>query len=268
MESLMARMPRILSARDALVEANIGLVVHIAQRIANRLPLERDRDDLMAAGMVGLVEAATRFEPSRGMPFSSFAGLRIEGAILDTLRQADRLPRSVRQLQRRIDAAEYTLTVELGRMPSSVEVAAAVGLSLDELHGARTSIAAGTVESIDRTSGEEAAGIADVVVDPTPGLDELVVDAESAAAVRKAMGTLSERHRFVIIGCMFENRPLRELAATLGVTRSRVSQLKDEAIRHLRQVLTDQPTIDLTATVTASTVRARRDMQRAMAMPV
>ena len=242
----MARMPRVVSARDALIEENIGLVVHIANRIANRLPNERDRDDLISAGMVGLVEAASRFEPARAMPFGSFAGLRIEGAILDSLRQADRLPRSLRHTQRRIDAAELALTTDLGRSPSSTEVARAVGLSLCELHEARGQIAAGVLESIDRPAGGSGTpSCAELVCDPARGIDEQLAEQESAIAVRKAVGRLSERHRFVIIGCMFEGRPLRELAATLGVTRSRVSQLKDEAIRQLRIALTDQETIDL-----------------------
>ena len=92
----MARMPRAVSARDALIEDNIGLVVHIAHRIAGRMPNERDRDELIGAGMIGLVEAATRFDPERGMPFSSFAGLRIEGASEHTLRNLTvRLPLGV-----------------------------------------------------------------------------------------------------------------------------------------------------------------------------
>lgn len=241
----MARMPRVVSARDALIEENIGLVVHIANRIANRLPNERDRDDLISAGMVGLVEAASRFEPARGMPFGSFAGLRIEGAILDSLRQADRLPRSLRHTQRRIDAAELALTTDLGRSPNSIEVARAAGLSLSELHEARGQIAAGVLESIDRPAGGGTPSFAEFVCDPARGIDEQIADQESAIAVRTAVGRLSERHRFVIIGCMFEGRPLRELAVTLGVTRSRVSQLKDEAIRQLRIALTKQETIDL-----------------------
>jgi len=243
----MARMPRVVSARDVLIEENIGLVVHIANRIATRLPHERDLDDLVSAGMIGLVEAATRFDPARGMPFGSFAGMRIEGAILDSLRQADRLPRSLRHTQRRIDAAENTLTADLGRSPSSAEVARAAGLSLRDLHDARGQIAAGTVESIDRVAVDDTPSFADLVSDATRGIDEHLAEQEAAAAVRKAIGQLSERHRFVIIGCMFEGRPLRELAVTLGVTRSRVSQLKDEAIRQLRIALADQATIDLTA---------------------
>ena len=253
----MARTPKVISARDALIEQIIGLVVHIANRVAARLPHERDRDDLVSCGLVGLVEAASRFEPDRGMPFSAFAGLRIEGAILDSLRQADRLPRSLRHTQRRIDSVEAALTGELGRIPTSHEVAGACGFSLRELHEARTLIAAGTLESIDRVCTEDAPTVAELVADSPTAMDDQFGDRESAAAVRQAIQLLSERHRFVILGCMFEGRPLRELAATLGVTRSRVSQLKDEAIRQLRFHLSDMPTIDLTTSERERHAQAR-----------
>jgi RNA polymerase sigma factor for flagellar operon FliA len=253
----MARMPKVISARDALIEENIGLVVHIANRVAARLPHERDRDDLVASGLMGLVEAASRFDPDRGMPFSAFAGLRIEGAILDSLRQADRLPRSLRHTQRSIDAAESALTSRLGRLPTSQEIATAAGLSLRELHDARTLIAAGTLESIDRFCVDDTPALAELIADSPTSLDEQFGDRESAAAVREAIQLLSERHRFVILGCMFEGRPLRELATTLGVTRSRVSQLKDEAIRQLRVHLSDMPTIDLTTSERERHAQAR-----------
>ena len=116
----MARMPHTLQdARDRLVEENIGLVVHIAHRVAGRLPSDIERDELVAAGMLGLVEAATRFDADRGMPFAAFAGLRIEGAILDLLRSTDRLPRAVRRVQRRIEHSETRLLARLGRQPGA-----------------------------------------------------------------------------------------------------------------------------------------------------
>ena len=242
----MARTPRAISERDALIEDNIGLVVHIARRVAGRLAGARDRDERVAAGMVGLVEAASRFDPTRGMSFSSFAGLRIEGAILDALRQADRLPRSVRALQRRLDTTEATLTSSLGRAPRPSELAEACGLSLETLHAVRAQVAAGVVDSLDRAVAEDRLTLAEVVPDTARAFDDEVADRHAVDEVRKALAHLSERHRFVIIGCLFEGRQLRELATTLGVTRSRVSQLKDEAIRQLRAILTERETIDLT----------------------
>lgn len=242
----MARMPHSLQdARDRLVVENIGLVVHIANRVANRLPADIDREDLIAAGMLGLVEAATRFDPERGMPFAAFAGLRIEGAVLDCLRSMDRLPRAVRRTQRRIDTVDTRLTAELGRAPSSQELADGAGLPVDELHRTRGWIAAGQVESLDLRDRDDSAS-----ADRTPvaedRVEDLVIDAEARRAVRAALGSLSERHRIVIIGCMFEGRQLREIAELLGVTRSRVSQMKDEAVRQLRLALAEQDLIDLT----------------------
>lgn len=254
----MARTPQPpTTARDRLVEENIGLVVHIANRVGNRLPGDLEREELVAAGMLGLVEAASRFDAARGMPFASFAGLRIEGAILDLLRSTDRLPRTVRRVQRRIDLSETRLTAELGRQPTPNEVSAHAGITTDELHRTRAFVAAGTVESLDLREREE--GGHGTAALSEQQVEDLVVGAEDRRAVRNALGSLSERHRMVIIGCMFEGRQLRELADLLGVTRSRVSQMKDEAIRQLRLTLAAQDMIDLT--------EAERDSQRRRRRP-
>lgn len=242
----MARMPHPMQdARDRLVQENIGLVVHIAHRVASRLPADVEREELVASGMLGLVEAATRFDPDRGMPFAAFAGVRIEGAILDLLRTTDRLPRAVRRLQRGIETAEAKLTAELGRVPSSAEVADAAGVSIDELHRTRGWIAAGHVDSLDLRDRDESS-IHERIPATEDDVEDLVIDAEARQALRTALGSLSERHRIVIIGCMFEGRQMRELADLLGVTRSRVSQMKDEAVRQLRLALADRHLIDLT----------------------
>ena len=260
----MARMPRMLQdARDRLVEENIGLVVHIAHRVAGRLPSDIERDELVAAGMLGLVEAATRFDAERGMPFAAFAGLRIEGAILDLLRSTDRLPRAVRRVQRRIEASETRLLARLGRQPSADEVAEDAGMSVDELHRVRAWIASGNVESLDLRDRDDTLRY-EAAVPEGESVEDLVIDSESHRAVRLALGSLSERHRMVIIGCMFEGRQLRELADLLGVTRSRVSQLKEEAIRQLRLVLAEQELIDLTAEELEQESRRRRGRGRAV----
>ncbi len=254
----MARMPHTMQgARDRLVQENIGLVVHIAHRVANRLPSDVEREDLVAAGMLGLVEAATRFDPERGMPFGSFAGLRIEGAILDLLRTTDRLPRAVRRMQRRIDASETRLTAELGRVPSAMELAEATGIPVEELQRTRGWIAAGHVESLDLRDRDDAS-VYDKAAASEDQVEDLVIDAEARQALRAALHTLSERHRIVVIGCMFEGRQMSEIAELLGVTRSRVSQMKDEAVRQLRLELAERNLIDLTGAELEQQQRRRR----------
>src|SRR3954465_13246715 len=116
-----------------LIELHLPLVKHIVFQVAVHFPRHVDRDELARAGAVGLVEAARRYDESRGVPFDRFAAQRIRGAILDAVRAADWAPRSVRTLARRLEGVEQRLATELGRVPSSVEMAEALGMTRDEL---------------------------------------------------------------------------------------------------------------------------------------
>src|SRR4051795_4090607 len=119
--------------RARLIEQHLPLVNHVVLQVAVRFPRYVDRQELARAGALGLVEAARRYDESRGVPFDRFAAQRIRGAILDAVRAADWAPRSVRTLARKLEMVEQRLATELGRVPNSVEMADALGMTREEL---------------------------------------------------------------------------------------------------------------------------------------
>jgi RNA polymerase sigma factor for flagellar operon FliA len=247
------RAPAVLSPRE-LVQGNIPLVEHIVNRVAVRFPRGVDRDELVQVAMVGLVEAARRFDASRGFAFSTYAGRRIEGAILDSLRSACWAPRSVRANQRQIDAAERTLQARLQRSASEEELAAELGVEVEQLAAWRASVARGVVVSLDE---QRASRSTDSLADTRPSTEDLIERRELRDRVRACIGMLPERHRYVIVGHLLEDRPMHELADQLGVTRSRASQLKSEAINLLRSAVDGRATARTAVDGRAMANRAR-----------
>jgi RNA polymerase sigma factor for flagellar operon FliA len=118
-----------LKDRDQLVMEHVGLVKTLAQRLAQRLPAQVEMNDLVSVGVLGLIDAATRYKPSTGVPFDAFARRRVQGAMLDALRELDWAPRSLRRMRRDMDAAIATLRHRLGREPKEEEIADAMDLS-------------------------------------------------------------------------------------------------------------------------------------------
>jgi RNA polymerase sigma factor for flagellar operon FliA len=240
----MARMPiadGVLTPRE-LVEQNVALVEHIVNRLLARLSGRHDREELVRVGSLGLVEAASRYDASREIPFAAFAGLRIEGAILDHLRSSDWMPRGLRQWEREITRAERRLEDSLGRTPTDAEVAATLDVPVTRLQGLRRRIHPAEMESLDRPVGGPSSDVllSDVIADPAPSAADDLDDRELRAYVRECLGLLSERHRFVVVGCLLEGRSLREMAEAMGVTRSRVAQLKDDALGLIREAVEAQ----------------------------
>jgi RNA polymerase sigma factor for flagellar operon FliA len=220
---------------DELVRRNLPLVEHIVSRVSARFPRGVDRDELVQVAMVGLVEAAGRFDPARGIAFSTYAGRRVEGAILDGLRAACWAPRSVRSNQRQIEAAEVRLRERHRRLPTEDELAADLGVPVDQLAMWRASAAKSALLSLDAEFGEAVTGgVGETLADPQPSTEDLVENREMRERVRSCLSLLPERHRYVVVGHLLEDRPMHELAGELGVTRSRASQLKTEAIHLLR----------------------------------
>jgi RNA polymerase sigma factor for flagellar operon FliA len=207
-----------------------------------RLAGRHDREELVRVGALGLVEAASRYEADRGIPFSTFAGLRIEGAILDHLRSTDWMPRGLRQWEREIVRAERALEDSLGRSPSAAEIASALDVPVERLERVRRRIRPAEMDSLDRPLGDAASEVrlGDTIADPTPGAADDLDDRELRGYVRECLALLSERHRVVIVGCLLEGRTLREMADLLGITRSRVAQLKEDALGQIREAVTAQ----------------------------
>jgi RNA polymerase sigma factor FliA len=222
-----------------LIEENLPLVKHIVFQVAVHFPRHVDREELARAGALGLVEAARRYDGSRGVPFDRFAAQRIRGAILDAVRAADWAPRSVRTLARKLETVEQRLASQLGRLPSPAEMAAELGMTRAELNHLQARMFRSVVlalehEVVDET--DEDLTLVDVISDRSAiePLEELETR-EMHAYLRDAVQLLPERHRLVIVGYFLEGRTSQELARFLGVTESRVSQLRSEALMMLKE---------------------------------
>lgn len=226
-----------------LIEQHLPLVRHVVFQVAVNFPRHVDREELATAGALGLVEAAKRYEEDRGVPFDRFAAQRIRGAILDAVRAADWAPRSVRNLARRLESIEQRLASSLGRMPSTSETAEALGVTEAELRRLQDKMFRSVVLALeyDVNDGEEDLTLVDVLTDDaTLEPSEELENRELHAYLRDAVHLLPERHRLVIVGYFLDGRKSQELAAFLGVTESRISQLRSEALEMLREGITAQ----------------------------
>jgi RNA polymerase sigma factor for flagellar operon FliA len=222
-----------------LIEENLDLVNHIVFQVALHFPRHVDREDLARAGALGLVEAAQRFDESKGVPFQRFAAQRIRGSIIDAVRAADWAPRSIRSLSRKLDATEQRLASRLGRLPNIGEMAEALGMSRDELHRLQDRLFRSVILAFDHLvadGGDEELTLVDIiedvsVVEPAAELERR----ELCTYLRDAVALLPERQRLVIIGYFLEEKTSQEIARFLGVTESRVSQMRTEALDALRR---------------------------------
>jgi RNA polymerase sigma factor for flagellar operon FliA len=228
--------------RVAAIEEHLPLVRHIVFQVATHFPRYVDREELARAGTLGLVEAAQRYEEDRGVPFNRFAAQRIRGAILDAVRAADWAPRSVRNLARSLESTTNRLTADLGRAPTRDEVAGAMETTPEALARLQSRIHRSVVLTLDATTGvdDEEATLGDLLTDGTLGPSEALEERELLGYLRDAVGLLPERHRLVVIGYFLEGRTSADLARFLGVTESRVSQLRSEAIAMLREGIAAQ----------------------------
>ena len=245
-----------------LIEQNLPLVKHIVFQVAVHFPRHVDRDELARAGALGLVEAARRYDESRGVPFDRFAAQRIRGAILDAVRAADWAPRSVRTLARKLEMVEQRLATELGRVPSPVEMAEALGMTREELARLQDRMFRSVVLALEHEVNEDSdedLTLVDVLTDRSSvePLEELE-SRELHAYLRDAVNLLPERHRLVIVGYFLEGRTSQELARFLGVTESRVSQLRSEALQMLKEGIEAQYTGQATADPQQSVGRVAR----------
>lgn len=221
-----------------LIEQHLPLVRHVVFQVAVNFPRHVDREELATAGALGLVEAARRFDETRGVPFDRFAAQRIRGAILDAVRAADWAPRSVRNLARKLEAAEQKLASQNGRAPTVSETAEAMGVTTAELRRLQDKMFRSVVLALEYevSDAEEDLTLVEVLADrDTLEPSEELENREMLAYLRDAVHLLPERHRVVVVGYFLEGRKSQDLAALLGVTESRVSQLRSEALEMLRE---------------------------------
>nr|WP_221377806.1 sigma-70 family RNA polymerase sigma factor [Actinoplanes polyasparticus] len=220
--------------REDVVQAHMPLVGHLVREMLTRVPAHVNRDDLLSAGYAALVHAARGYDDARGVPFARFAAARVRGALLDELRGLDWASRSVRQRARRTDTARQQLIAELGRMPTVREVADRLGCSVEDIEHADDDVQRAVVFSL---QGFATVGADDMVTEPSAGPEELLIRRERVGYLRDAIDALPERLRAVVQGYFFEERPMARIAEELGVTESRVSQLRAEALTLLRDGL-------------------------------
>jgi RNA polymerase sigma factor FliA len=221
---------------DVLVRKNLPLVGYLVAETASKLPGHVSRDDLTSAGMMALAQAARSFDPERGVPFARFATMRIRGAIIDELRGHDWASRSVRVKARQRAAAEETLSAALGRHPTPSELANHLGVSIDELAAVEEDVHRSVVLSLQGFS--DAGTLEGMLPHQDPGPEEVLLNRERDSYLIDAVSALPERLRVVVEGYFFGERPMADIAEELGVTESRISQMRAEALALLKDGMT------------------------------
>jgi RNA polymerase sigma factor FliA len=222
--------------RQRLILENLTEVHYIARRIHTRLPPHVQFDDLVHSGVLGLIEAVENFDPAKNVAFQAYSQFRIRGAILDSLRELDWSPRSLRRQARRIENAHSELTARLGRVPSEPEVADYLGFRLDKYQHILTqlhSLAVGArQEPLEITSQEEGR------VAPSNRASEdpfqSCVRAEAIRMLTDAVDTLSEIERETLVLYYFEERTMKEVGRILDIHESSVSRIIGVALDRLR----------------------------------
>jgi RNA polymerase sigma factor for flagellar operon FliA len=225
--------------RDALVIRHAPLVRSMAQRLARRLPSQVDLSELVSAGMLGLIDAASRYKDSLGVPFDAFARRRVHGAMLDALRALDWAPRSLRRLRRDVDAAIASLRRDGGREPSEQEIAAAMGLTAAEYVATLDQLRAleiGNARQVE-ASTEDGRSRLELCIDPSDGPAVLLERQELREHLAVAIGKLPERERQILALYYEEELTLAEIGAVIGVGESRVSQIRSQTMARLRTLL-------------------------------
>lgn len=227
------------SPATTLIESHLPLVHHVVLQVAGHFPRHVDRQELARAGALGLVEAAQRYDDARGVPFDRFAARRIRGAILDAVRAADWAPRSVRAIGRALDLVEQDLANERGGTPTPGDVAVAMGMEPAELAVVRDRVFRSVVLALEHRVGDSDGGeelaLGDVLADRTATEPAEALEAkELLGYLRDALDLLPERHRRVVTGYFLDEATSLDLADELGVTESRISQIRSEALAMLR----------------------------------
>jgi RNA polymerase sigma factor FliA len=220
--------------QETLIRDNMALVGHMVREMLFKVPAHVHRDDLASAGYAALVTASRGFDPTRGIPFSRFAALRVRGALLDELRGMDWASRSVRARARRADVARQELTAQLGRTPTPYELAELLGVGIAELATVADDVQRAAVLSLQGFS----TGVAEeMVTENSMNPEEMLLHRERLGYLHDAVTALPERLRFVVEASFLQERALSAVAAELGVTESRVSQLRTEALALLKDGL-------------------------------
>ncbi len=229
-------------SREDMVVKHAPLVKRVVTRMAARFPPGVDQDELYQVGMIGLLGAVDKFDPSKDVQFKTYAEFRVKGAILDELRSMDWVPRSVRAASNQWGAAWRSKASELGREPNDTEMALQLDMSISEYHefiAKANAIPLISVEEIKGNSSEEdSVNLLDILSDPgEKDPFDLVSMQQMQNQLAEAIKELSEREQMVLSLYYQEELNLKEIGEVLGVIESRVSQIRSKAILKLRAKL-------------------------------
>ncbi len=226
------------SRRDEIVIENLPLVKAIAMRVRASLPVHVDLDDLMHAGAMGLLDAATRYDSEKDVTFQTYAKHRIRGAMLDSLRQQDWASRDMRRRHKKFESVTRDLSVELDRSPDDSEVAEKMGVEVNrwrkmaaELH------TVGLMSASVRSGDPENTTIPDFPANEDTRPDNICGKAELSAKLRVAIGSLPERYQNVVFMYYTKEMTMKEIGTKMRINESRVSQIHKTALAKMASVL-------------------------------
>lgn len=222
--------------RNSLIERYMHIVRFNAERVHAKLPTEVELDDLISAGMFGLIDAIDAFDLSRGVKFETYCSSRIRGAILDELRSMDWVPRLVRNRSQRIQTATKALQSELGRLPSDLEVAQRVGVSLVEFTRMSRDSNAVSMTSLSRKaySNDSSRDLTEVNVVRDKNAVNPVRELQKSDLKRLIQKGLTSTERLILILYYYEQMTMKEIGTTLDLSESRVSQMHSAIVERLR----------------------------------
>lgn len=226
--------------RDELILQHLPQVNYIARRIFDRLPQHVPFEDLVSAGVLGLIEAIRSYDPTKSVPLKSFAKFRIHGAIIDSLRELDWGSRPLRQKARSIEDAIARLAAKLGRQPDEDEIAAETGMTLDQLRDTAVRVDGARLVGQEVSAGYDRSERQDLIESAPSrdeGPDEQCLRAEMRQQVAAAISTLGEKEQMVVSLYYKEELTMKEIAAVLQIGESRVCQIHAIAIPKIRAAL-------------------------------
>src|SRR5215471_10998749 len=226
--------------REALINETLPLIKHIAHRVATRLPSNIELQDLINAGVIGLLDAIDKFEPERNIKFKTYAEVRIRGTILDSLRDLDWAPRSLRKKSKDLERVYTELGQKLGRPATDEEASAALGGNLEDFHALVDQLHGLTVGSFESATETDEKGEGKINYCPDDGTNDPYVRFETnelTTILGEAIDSLSERDRLVLSLYYYEEFTMKEIGTLLGVNESRVSQIHTKATIRLRTKL-------------------------------
>ncbi len=225
--------------KERIVVEHTSLISYIVSRIAVRLPSHVDLDDLHNTGVIGLMDAVDKYDPTKDCKFKTYAEFRIRGAILDQLRSLDWVPRSVRQKSRQLEQACNQIEQRLGRPATDEEISTSLGINLDELH-----VLVNQTRGISMVNMDDLRGGGQDSDQPAPSGNLEDVNAEDpftslrsrelTQSLAKGIESLPEKERLVISLYYYEDLNLKEIGSILGITESRVCQIHSKAVSRLR----------------------------------